>query len=200
MTTMVSTMKNLHCFFIQCSVKINLEWSLGMITEFLFRCSFAFSLTQMNSNIVHESGKHSSVKLPRIDRPTFCLFELLFGHATENHNSNRQVNCYWVCLKSSIHLSGMTVSTVAEELRHNPRLTKSKEEFVEIMKSLGLTKPKKMGKTLCGWTIVYWMLHVCLLIFWHLTVNSRNVNSYTRRRAVSFCWSLLLFFMDFYYN
>ena len=57
------------------------------------------------------------------------------------------------------------MSTVAEELRHNPRLTKSKEEFVEIMKSLGLTKPKKMGKTLCGRTIVYWMLHVCLLIF-----------------------------------
>ena len=51
---------------------------------------------------------------------------------------------------ASIHVSGMTVSTVAEELRHNPRLTKSKEEFVEIMKSLGLTKPKKMGKTLCG--------------------------------------------------
>ena len=43
------------------------------------------------------------------------------------------------------------MSTVAEELRHNPRLTKSEEEFVEIMKSLGLTKPKKMGKTvLCG--------------------------------------------------
>ena len=49
-----------------------------------------------------------------------------------------------------MHVSGMTVSTVAEELRHNPRLTKSKEEFVEIMKSLGLTKPKKMGKTLSG--------------------------------------------------
>ena len=29
----------------------NLEWSLGMITEFIFGCSFAFSLTQMNSNI-----------------------------------------------------------------------------------------------------------------------------------------------------
>lgn len=50
---------------------------------------------------------------------------------------------------------GMTVSTVAEELRHNPRLTKSKEEFVEIMKSLGLTKPKKMDEAvplniMCG--------------------------------------------------
>lgn len=50
---------------------------------------------------------------------------------------------------------GMTVSTVAEELRHNPRLTKSKEEFVEIMKSLGLTKPKKMEEAvplniMCG--------------------------------------------------
>ena len=59
----------------------------------------------------------------------------------------------------------MTVSTVAEELRHNPRLTKSKEEFVEIMKSLGLTKPKKMGKTLCGLTIVYRILDLCLSIF-----------------------------------
>ena len=37
-------------------------------------------------------------------------------------------------------------SSVGEELKHNPRLTKSKDEFVEIMKSLGLARPKKMGK------------------------------------------------------
>lgn len=168
-----------------------------MITEFLFGCSFAFSLHQMNSNIVHESAKHSSVKVPRIDRPTFCLFELFWPRHWENHNSNRQVNCYWVCLKSPIYVSGMTVSTVAEELRHNPRLTKSKEEFVEIMKSLGLTKPKKMGKTvLCGWTNVYWMLLVCLSIFLHLTVNSRNVSTQDVgrfRSAKAYCCFLWTF-------
>jgi len=43
----------------------------------------------------------------------------------------------------------LTVTTVGEELKHNPRLTKSKEEFVEIMKNLGLAKPKRMGKF--GW-------------------------------------------------
>lgn len=79
------------------------------------------------------------------------------------------------------------MSTVAEELRHNPRLTKSKEEFVEIMKSLGLTKPKKMGKTvLCGLTNVYGMLLVCLSIFF--TSDSQfKKREYTRRRPVSFC-------------
>lgn len=39
----------------------------------------------------------------------------------------------------------MTATTVGEELKHNPRLTKSKEEFVQIMESLGLTRPAKMG-------------------------------------------------------
>ena len=47
----------------------------------------------------------------------------------------------------------MSVTTVGEELKHNPRLTKSKEEFVQIMKNLGLAKPKKMGKF--GWPVFY---------------------------------------------
>jgi len=37
-----------------------------------------------------------------------------------------------------------TVSTVEEERRFNPRLTKSKEEFAQIMAGLGLPYPKKM--------------------------------------------------------
>lgn len=50
---------------------------------------------------------------------------------------------------------GLTVSTVGEELKHNPRLTKSKEEFVTIMTNLGLVKPKKMDEAvplnvMCG--------------------------------------------------
>lgn len=39
----------------------------------------------------------------------------------------------------------MTATTVGEELKYNPRLTKSKEEFVQIMEALGLTRPAKMG-------------------------------------------------------
>lgn len=41
--------------------------------------------------------------------------------------------------------SGQTVSTVGEERKFNPRLTKSLDEFVNIMKNLNLPKPKKIG-------------------------------------------------------
>ncbi|XP_026172696.1 persulfide dioxygenase ETHE1, mitochondrial-like isoform X2 [Mastacembelus armatus] len=39
---------------------------------------------------------------------------------------------------------GRTVSTVGEERKFNPRLTKSLEEFVGIMNNLNLPKPKKI--------------------------------------------------------
>nr|XP_046255907.1 persulfide dioxygenase ETHE1, mitochondrial [Scatophagus argus] len=39
---------------------------------------------------------------------------------------------------------GQTVSTVGEERKFNPRLTKSLEEFVNIMNNLNLPKPKKI--------------------------------------------------------
>lgn len=39
---------------------------------------------------------------------------------------------------------GMTVTTVEEEKLYNPRLNKSKEEFIEIMKNLRLSQPKKI--------------------------------------------------------
>ncbi|XP_014216617.1 persulfide dioxygenase ETHE1, mitochondrial [Copidosoma floridanum] len=41
---------------------------------------------------------------------------------------------------------GLTVTTVAEEKTYNPRLTKSLEEFIEIMKNLNLSKPKMIDK------------------------------------------------------
>ncbi|KAF0046020.1 hypothetical protein F2P81_002549 [Scophthalmus maximus] len=40
---------------------------------------------------------------------------------------------------------GQTVSTVGEERQFNPRLTKSLEEFVNIMNNLNLRKPAKIG-------------------------------------------------------
>lgn len=41
---------------------------------------------------------------------------------------------------------GRSVTTVCEEKRLNPRLTKSKAEFIEIMNNLNLPYPKQIGK------------------------------------------------------
>lgn len=41
---------------------------------------------------------------------------------------------------------GRTVSTIGEELKFNLRLTKTQEQFVEIMENLNLDKPKMIGK------------------------------------------------------
>ncbi|KAL0984790.1 hypothetical protein UPYG_G00146930 [Umbra pygmaea] len=49
------------------------------------------------------------------------------------------------CLIFPAHdYKGQTASTVAEEKRFNPRLTKSVEEFVEIMANLNLPKPAQI--------------------------------------------------------
>ena len=39
-------------------------------------------------------------------------------------------------------MTGFTSSTVGEEKRNNPRLTQTKEEFVNTMKNLQLDLPK----------------------------------------------------------
>lgn len=44
-----------------------------------------------------------------------------------------------------IFISGQTVTTVGEEKTYNPRLTKSLDEFVEIMNNLNLAYPQKIG-------------------------------------------------------
>lgn len=51
---------------------------------------------------------------------------------------------------------GLTVSSVGEEKKYNARLTKSKEEFIDIMKNLNLSYPKMIDKALpanlvCGY-------------------------------------------------
>lgn len=43
---------------------------------------------------------------------------------------------------------GQTSSTVGEEKQHNPRLTKSREEFIQIMAGLNLAYPKKIDESL----------------------------------------------------
>ena len=58
-------------------------------------------------------------------------------------------HCFLTCL-IVINLifnlfSGQTVSTVGEEKQFNPRLTKTKEEFIKIMEELNLPYPKAIG-------------------------------------------------------
>lgn len=43
---------------------------------------------------------------------------------------------------------GLTVSTIGEEKQHNPRLTKPKDEFIEIMANLNLPYPNKIDVSL----------------------------------------------------
>lgn len=42
---------------------------------------------------------------------------------------------------------GMTVTTVDEEKRLNPRLTKTRPEFIHIMANLNLSYPKQIGES-----------------------------------------------------
>lgn len=41
---------------------------------------------------------------------------------------------------------GQMNSTIGEEKKHNPRLTKSREEFMQIMADLKLSYPKQIGR------------------------------------------------------
>jgi len=44
--------------------------------------------------------------------------------------------------------AGETMSTIAEEKKHNPRLTKTKDDFVALMAGLNLSYPKKIDLAL----------------------------------------------------
>uniref|UniRef100_A0A8C1TBT9 ETHE1 persulfide dioxygenase n=1 Tax=Cyprinus carpio TaxID=7962 RepID=A0A8C1TBT9_CYPCA len=52
---------------------------------------------------------------------------------------------------------GQTVSTVDEEKKFNPRLTKTLQEFVNIMNNLNLPKPKKIVP--CLLVLQIWCIH-----------------------------------------
>lgn len=48
---------------------------------------------------------------------------------------------------------GLTVTTVEEEKEFNPRLTRTEQQFVEIMENLGLPYPKKIDESLPANTV-----------------------------------------------
>lgn len=53
--------------------------------------------------------------------------------------------------KFTIYYRGQLESSVAEEKRYNPRLSKDIDTFVEIMENLNLPKPKMIGKLEIFW-------------------------------------------------
>jgi sulfur dioxygenase len=57
------------------------------------------------------------------------------------------MNFYFNYFDFFFQLKGRTSSTVREEKLYNPRLTKSKEEFIKIMSELNLPKPKKIDES-----------------------------------------------------
>lgn len=57
------------------------------------------------------------------------------------------------------------MSTVGEERKFNPRLTKSMDEFVNIMKNLNIPKPKKIGNETFAETLTFSSFHKQLLTF-----------------------------------
>lgn len=56
------------------------------------------------------------------------------------------VACGWYTVLHLFCVSGRMASSVGEERKFNPRLTKTMEEFADIMNNLNLPNPKKMGK------------------------------------------------------
>lgn len=54
---------------------------------------------------------------------------------------------------------GRTVTTVAEEKALNPRLSKSLEQFVEIMNNLSLPYPKMLGEFSSNAFIIVFILY-----------------------------------------
>ena len=53
------------------------------------------------------------------------------------------------------NISGRTVTSVSEEKKLNPRLTKPREEFINLMDNLGLAYPKKIGKFLKNFFYIF---------------------------------------------
>lgn len=67
-----------------------------------------------------------------------------------------------------VSVQGFLQTSVGEEKKYNPRLTKSLEEFVYIMKNLKLSYPKQIGS-----------LHLTLLVRLRLTCShSKQVDVY----------------------
>lgn len=113
------------------------------------------SLLQISSKIrkftrtIRTCRRRNVVSYSHLTKLIFCNFLLLQGGSAEVlYNS---VHSKIFTLPANFRLypahdySGRTVTTVAEEKAFNPRLSKSLNEFVDIMNNLNLAYPKMIG-------------------------------------------------------
>ena len=81
---------------------------------------------------------------PHFLKPIYRLTDQCGSTSGKHHSHRSAVDDTWSCVFLCV-LSGQTVSTVGEERKFNPRLTKNLEEFVNIMNNLNLRHPAKIG-------------------------------------------------------
>ena len=66
------------------------------------------------------------------------------------------------------------MTSVSEEKKLNPRLTKSREEFVKIMNELGLPYPKKIGESISQLFLILRLLFGGTFEIKYEMLNSRS--------------------------
>lgn len=69
---------------------------------------------------------------------------------------------------------GQTVTTIGEEKRFNPRLSKTRDDFVQIMSNLKLDYPKMIGKFDTNINLLEKAFCCYLLYFIHINRNCRS--------------------------
>lgn len=111
----------------------------------------------------------------------FSIIELTFLYEIISTEYPWIFYIFWL-LKDPSLISGMTSSTVGEEKHFNPRLSKSLEEFVDIMNNLKLAYPKQIDVALplnevCGIQDPWWdstRIHKHILF---ITISNRNTRN-----------------------
>ncbi|PIO62175.1 hypothetical protein TELCIR_16278 [Teladorsagia circumcincta] len=74
-----------------------------------------------------------------------CITAMLFSVFANSLNSRVFQEMLTRCIGHNY--DGLLQTSVAEEKRFNPRMTKSEDEFVELMGKLNLEYPKQIGKS-----------------------------------------------------
>ncbi|PIK36964.1 putative persulfide dioxygenase ETHE1, mitochondrial [Apostichopus japonicus] len=84
------------------------------------------------------------------NRPIMALLEMLWDPRTLYNSVHEKILSLPedTLLYPAHDYTGQTVTTVQEEKSFNPRLSKSQEDFIKIMKELNLPYPKAIDKAL----------------------------------------------------
>jgi hypothetical protein len=116
------------------SKRVTRARSTNQYMEKFCHCLKTLSSTQhtITSEFSRYSPANFKITKKIISRPMLIQFYLFF---------------VFIYTHTCVHsLRGMLETSVAEEKKFNPRLTKTIDEFVDIMNNLNLPYPKQIGK------------------------------------------------------